>query len=171
MYFIYHNGKVKDVETLDQMYMKKPQKQLVRLAFYSGRNIGVDDQTNEMVETDVSESSLVFSGTTTRIVRTWEIFKIFFDNNNIVPKWIEVCNNCLDWDVNVETWSCGPNFIEKVHCSHPVHYTPLHFFTRYPLPTTRMWNLLYIFDIPGYICFFTSLTLTVVIMKFYTYLG
>ena len=35
MHFIYHDGTVKDVETLDQMYMKmkKPQKQLVRIAF------------------------------------------------------------------------------------------------------------------------------------------
>ena len=38
MHFIYHNGKVKDVETLDQMYMKKPQKQLVRIAFDPGKS-------------------------------------------------------------------------------------------------------------------------------------
>ena len=46
-----------------------------------------------------------------------------------------------------------------------------HIFTRYPLPTTRMWNLLSIFDPPAYTCFFSSLALTVLIMKLYTYLG
>ena len=38
MHFIYHDGTVKDVETLDQMYMKKPQKQLARLAFEPGKS-------------------------------------------------------------------------------------------------------------------------------------
>ena len=74
-------------------------------------------------------------------------------------------------DLVIDKWKCSPDLIEFVNCPHPVGYGHDHFWTRYPLPSTRMWNLLSIFDIPGYICFFTSLTLTVVIMKFYTYLG
>ena len=74
-------------------------------------------------------------------------------------------------DLVIERWICGLSLIIIVHCPHPVQYGPTHFFTRYPLPSTRMWNLMSIFDIPAYICFFTSLTLTVVFMKFYTYLG
>ena len=74
-------------------------------------------------------------------------------------------------DLVIDIWRCRPTLIKFVNCPHPVHYGPRHFFTRYPLPSTRMWNLLSIFDIPAYICFFTSLTLTVVFMKFYTYLG
>ena len=58
-----------------------------------------------------------------------------------------------------------------IQCTHPVTFEPLHIWTRYPLSTTRMWNMMSIFDVPAYICFFTSLTLTVVLMKFYTYLG
>ena len=32
--------------------------------------------------------NLVWSGTMTSIVWEWEILKIFFDNYNVVPKWI-----------------------------------------------------------------------------------
>ena len=74
-------------------------------------------------------------------------------------------------DLVIDNWVCKSSLIKFVHCTHPVTYGPDHFWTRYPLPATRMWNLMSIFDIPAYICFFTSLTLTVVFMKFYTYLG
>ena len=51
MHFIYHDGTVKDVDTLDQMYMKKPQKQPVRLAFDPGWQIEADIyKTNELYE-------------------------------------------------------------------------------------------------------------------------
>ena len=109
MHFIYHNGKVKDVETLDQMYMKKPQKQLVRIAFDPGFYIGVNNQTNEMVTSgywDVSES-LVWSGTLSIIVWDWEIFEIFFDNSNVDPKWI-VGNYTVDeFDIESGEWTAG----------------------------------------------------------------
>ena len=109
MHFIYHDGTVKDVETLDQMYMKKPQKQLVRLAFDPGMYIVVNNQTNELKTTgywDVLES-LVWSGTLSQIVWEWEIFEIFFDNNNVVPKWI-VGNFTVDeFDEESGEWTAG----------------------------------------------------------------
>ena len=88
MHFIYHDGTVKDVDTLDQMYMKKHQKQLVRIAFEPGWFLSIDQQTNKMFEMDVV-SSMTWSGTGTQIVWDWEILDIFFNNYNIVPKWIE----------------------------------------------------------------------------------
>ena len=109
MHFIYHTGTVKDVETLDQMYIKKPQKQLVRIAFDPGWQIGVNNQTNELATSgdwDVSES-LVWSGTTSKIVFEWEILEIFFDNNNVVPKWI-VGNFTVDeFDEESGEWTVG----------------------------------------------------------------
>ena len=109
MHFIYHDRTVKDVETLDQMYMKKPQKQLVRLAFDPGFYIGVNNQTNELKTTgywDVLES-LVWSGTLSQIAWDWEIFKIFFDKNNVDPKWI-VGNYTVDeFDYESEEWIAG----------------------------------------------------------------
>ena len=47
--------------------------------------------TNEMNTSggwDVSKSSLVLSGTASYFVWEWEILEIFFDNSNVVPKWI-----------------------------------------------------------------------------------
>ena len=106
MHFIYHDGTVKDVDTLDQMYMKKPQKQLARLAFDPGWFVTIDKQTNEMVEEDISER-LVRSATSTQIPATWEILKIFFDNNNVVPKWI--LGNYTDpyYDEESGEWTAG----------------------------------------------------------------
>ena len=109
MHFIYHDGTVKDAQTLDQMYMKKPQKQLIRLAFDPGWYVKIDNQTNEMVTSrwwDVSES-LVGSGTLSQIVWEWEIFEIFFDNNNVVPKWI--LGNYTDpyYDEESGEWTAG----------------------------------------------------------------
>ena len=109
MHFIYHTGKVKDVETLDQMYMKKPQEQLVRLAFDPGFYLKIDNQTNQMVTSrwwDVSES-LVWSGTLSQIVWEWEILKIFFDNNNVVPKWILGNYTVDEFDEESGEWTAG----------------------------------------------------------------
>ena len=116
MHFIYHDGTVKDVETLDQMYMKKPQKQLARLAFDPGFYIGVNNQTNELKTSGWSHfqgwywdqsGSLVWSGTISMIVYEWEIFKIFFDKNNVVPKWI--VGNYTDpyYDEESGEWTAG----------------------------------------------------------------
>ena len=106
MHFIYHNGKVKDIDALDQMYMKKPQKQLVRIAFDPGFYLGVNNQTNEMVEWDHSVS-LVWSGTLSQIVWNWEIFKIFFDNYNVVPKWILGNYTADEFDKESGEWTAG----------------------------------------------------------------
>ena len=116
MHFIYHKGTVKDVETLDQMYMKKPQKQLARLAFDPGFYIGVNNQTNELKTSGWSHfqgwywdqsGSLVWSGTISMIVYEWEILEIFFDNYNLVPKWI-VGNYTVDeFDKESGEWTAG----------------------------------------------------------------
>ena len=107
MHFIYHDGTVKDVDTLDQMYMKKPQKQPVRLAFDPGWQIEADIyKTNELYERDVS-IRLVWSDTMTQIPWTWEILKNFFDNNNVAPKFIE--GNYTDpyYDEESGEWTAG----------------------------------------------------------------
>ena len=109
MHFIYHDGTVKDVDTLDQMYMKKPQKQLVRLAFDPGWYLKIDNQTNEMVTSRWWDQSvsLVWSGTVSYIVYEWEIFKIFFDNYNIVPKWIFGNYTMDEFDEESGEWTAG----------------------------------------------------------------
>ena len=109
MHFIYHDGTVKDVETLDQMYMKKPQKQLVRVAFQPGFYIDVNSPTNEMKTTDYWDVSqpLRRSGTNSQIVWAWEILKIFFDNNNVDPKWIFGNYTVDEFDEESGEWTAG----------------------------------------------------------------
>ena len=68
------------------------------------------------------------------------------------------------------SYKCSNKTIKFFHCPPPTGYHYNYIWTRYPLPTTRMWNLLSIFDPPAYTCFFTSLTLTVILMKFYTHI-
>ena len=91
------------------MYVKKPQKQLVRIAFDPGWILGVNNKTNEMKTTggwDVSES-LVVSGTISQISLDWEILKIFFDNNNVVPKWILGNYTVDEFDKESGEWTAG----------------------------------------------------------------
>ena len=110
MHFIYHNGKVKDIDALDQMYMKKPQKQLVRIAFDPGYYLGVNNQTNEMMTTGFywsQSEALVWSGTVPQIPLAWEIFKIFFDNNNVIPKWILGNYTYDSYDEESGEWTAG----------------------------------------------------------------
>ena len=80
-------------------------------------------------------------------------------------------------DLVVTNWGCqGYEFAdmklgEFAHCAQPKGFQPRYIWTRYPLPTTRMWNLLVVFDPPAYAAFFTSLTLTAAVMQLYTALG
>ena len=66
---------------------------------------------------------------------------------------------------------CTEKSIKVVHCPPPTQFGYNYLWTRYPPATTRMWNLLSIFDPPAYTCFFTSLVLTVVLLKIYSFLG
>ena len=82
---------------------------------------------------------------------------------------LQLINNQSDlW---VDAWNCRKELIPFVNCPHSTHFWPPYFWTRFPLPTTRMWNLLSIFDPPAYACFFSSLILTVVFMKVFAVLG
>ena len=75
-----------------------------------GWYLDVVPYTNEMNTSggwDVSKNSLVFSGTASNFVWEWEILEIFFDNNNVVPKWIE--GNYTDpyYDEESGEWTAG----------------------------------------------------------------
>ena len=98
------------------MFTNKPEKQLVRIAFDPGFYMSVDNQTNELRTSgsslngwawDVSESSMVWSGTTTQIVFEWEILKTFFDNYNVVPKWILGNYTEPNFDEEAGEWTTG----------------------------------------------------------------
>ena len=72
--------------------------------------LDVVPHTNEMNTSggwDVSKNSLVFSGTASNFVWEWEILEIFFDNNNIVPKWIVGNYTGDEFDEESGEWTAG----------------------------------------------------------------
>ena len=93
-----------------------------------------------------------------------------------INPYFQIVNRYADMAFDIQAcshidYNTLPPSVMKLHCNHGQMYIPMHWFTRYPLPTTRMWNLLSIFDPPAYTCFFTSLALTVILLKAYSYLG
>ena len=101
-----------------------------------------------------------------------------FPKYNVSPIWIDLRSGIHkllpaknEADVLVSNNACEKYFVYYIGCPHPHYYNPKYFWTRHPRPTTRMWLLLSVLDPPAYACFFTSLTLTVVFMKLYTYFG
>ena len=69
----------------------KQKEQIVRVGFDQGWQVTVDNQTNEFVETGRWEmsKSLMRSGGESQIPWDWEILKLFFTVNNIVPTWVD----------------------------------------------------------------------------------
>ena len=96
------------------------------------------------------------------------MFFLYKKNNNII-----FFMQILDGHCNVAFGGnfCDHKIIKEVHCQVPTRYNVMYLWTRHPLRTTRMWNLLSIFDPPAYTCFFSSLLMTVVLLKLYTFLG
>ena len=90
--FMFHNGTFHRNEmNFKDMCPVTQKEQIARVAFDQGMLVAVDNQTNELVETggwDMSRS-LVLSGGYSMIPWDWEILKLFFTVNNIVPTWID----------------------------------------------------------------------------------
>ena len=52
-----------------------------------------------------------------------------------------------------------------------VGFQPMYFWSRYPIPTTKFWNLLELMDPPSYFFAWFTLTAVVVVMKILTKYG
>ena len=65
-------------------------KQPVKIAFYPGGFISVDEETNQLIETGDFHisNSMIVSGTYSMIPFNWEILKPFINNNNVEPVWV-----------------------------------------------------------------------------------
>ena len=69
----------------------------------------VDNQTETMTEYPLSNTpfsgNMRLSKNHPQIAYPWDILKIFFDHNNIVPNWID-CNYTWGWfDYETEKWT------------------------------------------------------------------
>ena len=119
----------------------------------------VSNITGEMVRWPV-EPYVVYSN----VAWEWEIQAAFFKYNNITPHWIN-CN--YTWGtLNYTTgqWSGAVGLIQRDEAdyaisgfagTHPrskvaafspgIHFSPMHWLTRYPLKLTLMWNIFGLF--------------------------
>ena len=91
-------------------------KPALRISFDPGFYFSINNQTNELRTSGWSHfqgwywdasASLVWSGTLSQIVWEWEILKIFFDNNNVVPKWIFGNYTVNEFDEKSGEWTAG----------------------------------------------------------------
>ena len=67
----------------------------------------------------------------------------------------------------------GDSLSQRMAVANCQHYTfqPMYFWSRYPIPTTKFWNLLELFDPPSYFLTWFTLTLVVIVMKILTKYG
>ena len=74
-------------------------------------------------------------------------------------------------DMAVAGFSCTYGRMEVVNCPPAVTYQPFYFFTRYPLETTKLWNLLKLLTPNSWILSFAAIISSVVMLKLFTFVG
>ena len=123
----------------------------------------------------------------------------FLRNYNIIPNWIN-CNFswtearrkvliCNQWswkqttlfyqieigeaDLALPDFGCRvfPNETLLVHCTQPVKFVPYHFYSRFPLETTKLWNLKNLLTRNSWIAYFTTIILISFYLKFLAYVS
>ena len=68
-------------------------------------------------------------------------------------------------------FGCTYSRMEVVHCPPSVLYQPFYFFSRYPLETTKIWNLFKLLTPISWFWTFSAIISTVAILKFLTAIG
>ena len=71
-------------------------------------------------------------------------------------------------DMAVFGFTCTYGRMEVVLCAPAVSYQPLYFFSRYPLETTKMWNLLNLLTPISWFWTFLAIISVVIILKLCT---
>ena len=74
-------------------------------------------------------------------------------------------------DMGVEGMLCTYERSRVVLCPHPVHYFPMYFFSRYPLETTKMWNLFKLLTPTCWLMVFLSILSIIMMLKFFTFVA
>ena len=125
---------------------------------------GVSNITGEMVKYPVAPYISYWN-----IAYEWEIQAVFFENNKIMPTWLNA-NYTWGWLDNVtNTWTGAVGMIERDEADYALwgfsgtyerskvaafspgtFYNPLYWLTRYPPELSPAWNLLGLFT-KGYI--------------------
>ena len=74
---------------------------------------------------------------------------------------------------DLAVWGFGVNQgrIKVAHFLPSVMYQPHYWWTRYPLPTTRMWNIIYLFTPASWMWTFLSIASIVILLKIASMIG
>ena len=60
---------------------------------------------------------------------------------------------------------------KRIICLPALHYLPYYFFTRYPLETTKVWNLFKLLTPTSWIWTFSAIVVIVFVLKCFTLIG
>ena len=74
-------------------------------------------------------------------------------------------------DLAVKGFAVNLGRIKVAHALPAVKYQPRYFFTRYPLETTKMWNLIYLFTPTCWMWTFLSIASIVISLKIFNMIG
>ena len=74
-------------------------------------------------------------------------------------------------DLAVKGFAVNLGRIKVAHALPAVKYQPRYFFTRYPLETTKMWNLIYLFTPDSWMWTFLSIASIVIAFKIFSIIG
>ena len=74
-------------------------------------------------------------------------------------------------DLAVKGFAVSLGRIKVAHALPAVKYQPRYFFTRYPLETTKMWNLIYLFTPDSWMWTFLSIASIVISLKIFSMIG
>ena len=73
-------------------------------------------------------------------------------------------------DLALPLLACTRQRMAVAHCQ-VLRYDPFYFWSRYPIETTKFWNMLELMDPPSYFFTWATLTAVVVVMKIMTKYG
>ena len=74
-------------------------------------------------------------------------------------------------DLAVKGFAVNSGRIKVAHFLPAVKYQPRYFWTRYPLETTKMWNLIYLFTPDSWMWTFLSIASIVIAFKIFSIIG
>ena len=74
-------------------------------------------------------------------------------------------------DLAVKGFAVNSGRIKVAHFLPAVKHQPRYFWTRYPLETTKMWNLIYLFTPDSWMWTFLSIASIVITLKIFSMIG
>ena len=74
-------------------------------------------------------------------------------------------------DLAVPRFACTYGRSKVALCTHSVNYLPFYFFSRYPLGTTKLWNLKNLLTPASWFAYFITIISVIISLKLSCYVG